>query len=105
MDSIEETIKINRLLDIYGKLLTTSQFEIMTDYYQYNLSLGEISDNRKISRTAVQDTIKNASKKLTNYEEKLGICKVFDDCKDGKNDKVIELIEEKIKNGIWIIKW
>lgn len=100
MDSISETIKINRLLDIYGRLLTKSQYEIMSDYYQYNLSLGEISENRNISRTAVQDAIKNATKNLMNYEEKVGICKVFDSCKDGKNNKIIDLIEEKIKNGI-----
>lgn len=100
MDSVIETVKINRLLDIYGRLLTKSQFEIMTDYYQYNLSLGEISENRNISRTAVQDAIKNATKNLANYEEKLGICKVFDESKDGKNNQVIDLIEEKIKNGI-----
>lgn len=100
MKSIDETIKINRLLDIYGRLLTKSQYEIMTDYYQYNLSLGEISENRKVSRTAVQDAIKNAIKNLANYEEKLGICGVFDSSKDGVNDKTIDMLEEKIKNGI-----
>lgn len=100
MDFISETVKINRLLDVYGRLLTTSQYEIMIDYYQYNLSLGEISENRNISRTAVQDAIKNATKNLEHYEEKVGICKVFDSSKDGKNDEIIDMIEERIKNGI-----
>lgn len=100
MNAVSETIKINRLIDIYGKLLTTSQYEIMLDYYQYNLSLGEISENRNISRTAVQDTIKKATNKLENYEEKIGICKVFDSCRDKNNADLLDLLEERIKNGI-----
>jgi len=102
MDSVVETVRINRLLDIYGRLLTTSQYEIMCDYYQANLSLAEISEIRKISRTAVQDAIKKSIEKLENCEEKLGICKVFDEYKD---NPIIEEIEGKIKNGIWIFKW
>lgn len=100
MDSIDETLLINRLLDFYGKLLTNSQYEIMTDYYNFNLSLGEISEERNISRTAVQDAIKTATKKLKDYEEKLQFCTIFDSFKDGKNDEIINKLEEKIKNGI-----
>ena len=33
MDAISKTVHINRLLDVYGRLLTKSQLEIMTDYY------------------------------------------------------------------------
>lgn len=97
MDNVIETVRINRLLDIYGRLLTKAQYEIMSDYYQANLSLSEISDMRKISRTAVQDALKKSIEKLENCEEKLGLCRVFDEYKD---NKTAQEIEGKIKNGI-----
>ena len=100
MNSINKTVEINRLLDIYGRLLTKQQYEIMSDYYYCDLSLSEISDLRKISRTAVSDAIKTATKKLRNYEEKVGICRVFDKNSNGNNTEIINKIEEDIKNGI-----
>ena len=97
MDNVIENVRINRLLDIYGRLLTKAQYEIMSDYYQANLSLSEISDMRKISRTAVQDALKKSIEKLENCEEKLGLCRVFDEYKD---NETAQEIEGKIKNGI-----
>lgn len=100
MDSVNKTIEINRLLDIYGRLLTKPQFEIMSDYYYCDLSLSEISELRKISRTAVSDAIKTATQKLEYYEEKLGICRVFDKNTAENSSEIIKKIEEDIKNGI-----
>lgn len=100
MAEIKKTVEVNRLLDIYGRLLTKQQYEIMTDYYDLDLSLSEISENRKISRTAVSDALKTATKKLQNFEEKVGICRVFDKNNAGSAGKIIEKLEEDIKNGI-----
>ena len=100
MDSVNKTIEINRLLDIYGRLLTKPQYEIMSDYYYCDLSLSEISELRKISRTAVSDAIKTATQKLEYYEEKLGICRVFDKNTAENSSEIIKKIEEDIKNGI-----
>ena len=100
MSEITKVEKINRLLDLYGRLLTKSQYEIMSDYYYCDLSLSEISEVRKISRTAVLDAIKQSTKKLENYEEKLGICKVFDKAKTNENSAIIDKLEEMIKDGI-----
>ena len=100
MSDVKRVEKINRLLDIYGRLLTKSQFEIMSDYYYCDLSLSEISEIRKITRTAVSDAIKNATKKLENYEQKLGVCRVFDSMKNSENSKLIDEIEERIKDGV-----
>lgn len=97
MSKIEETVYINRLLDIYGGLLSKVQYEILSDYYGANLSLSEISEIRQISRTAVSDAIKKGVEKLMNCEEKVGICGVFDEFKD---DEVAQKIEEKLRNGI-----
>ena len=100
MSEIKKTLEINRLLDIYGRLLTKQQLEIMSDYYYCDLSLSEISELRNISRTAVSDAIKTATKKLDNFEKNVGICRVFDENRDGKNDKIIDKLEGDLKNGI-----
>jgi len=99
MDNVLEIVQINRLLDIYGKLLTKSQYEIMKDYYDFNLSLSEISEMRKISRSAVQDSLKKSVAKLNEIEKKVGICKVIDSYKD-KNKQFVDEFEESLKNGI-----
>lgn len=100
MTEIKKTNEINRLLDIYGRLLTKQQYEIMSDYYYCDLSLSEISEMKNISRTAVSDAIKTATKKLDNFEKNLGICRVFDKNKTEKTSDIIEKLEEDIKNGI-----
>lgn len=100
MNDVKKVEKINRLLDIYGRLLTKAQYDIMSDYYYCDLSLSEISELRKITRTAVSDAIKKSTKKLEQFEEKLMICKVFDETKTSENSKIIEQLEERIKDGI-----
>ena len=101
MNNLDEFVYINKLLDLYGRLLTDSQSEIMNDYYVCNLSLSEISELRNISRTAVSDAMKVARQKLEHYEEKLGLLKTFDSLKQDKhNVEIINQIEERIKNGI-----
>ena len=100
MSEINKTLEINRLLDIYGRLLTKQQFEIMSDYYYCDLSLSEISELRNISRTAVSDAIKTATKKLDNFEKNLGICCVFDRNRNENNAEIIDKLEEDLKNGI-----
>ena len=100
MIEINKTIEINRLLDIYGRLLTKQQFEIMSDYYYCDLSLSEISELRNISRTAVSDAIKTATKKLDKFEKNVGICGVFDKNRNENNKEIIDKLEEDLKNGI-----
>lgn len=100
MNNLEKTLHINRLLDIYGKMLTSSQLDIMKDYYENDLSLSEISEIRNISRTAVSDTLKQGRQKLEKLEDNLGFVKAMDSLKDESNKEVLEQLEERIKNGI-----
>ena len=72
---IEDNIKIAKLIDVYGSLLTTKQMDIMTNYYFDNLTLSEIADNYNISRQAVNDCITQSTKILQNYEDKLQLIK------------------------------
>lgn len=68
---IEKNVKISILCDLYGKLLTEKQLELLNDYYNSDLSLSEIAENNNITRQAVRDNIKKGEKKLFEYEEKL----------------------------------
>ena len=62
---------INQLLDWYDKLLTDRQLDVMKLYYREDLSLTEIAENLKISRSAVYDLIKRTSALMEDYESKL----------------------------------
>ena len=68
---MEKNVKISMLCEIYGKLLTEKQLQILTDYYNNDLSLSEIAENNQITRQAVRDIIKKGENKLFELEEKL----------------------------------
>ena len=93
---MKEFVYYNNLFDIYGKLLTEKEQESFKDYYQEDLSLGEIAEIKNISRAAVQKTIKTVLEKLDYYEDILNIYK--------KNIKLKEVYDmsndEEIKNKI-----
>ena len=68
---MEKKVEVSILLEIYGKLLTKKQLDILTDYYNNDLSLSEIAENNHITRQAVNDIIKKGENKLFELEEKL----------------------------------
>ncbi len=72
---MEKNVKVSMLCQIYGKLLTQKQLEVLNDYYNNDLSLSEIAENNKITRQAVRDIIKKGENKLFELEEKLQIMK------------------------------
>lgn len=72
---MEKHIEISMLVEIYGKLLTEKQYQVISDYYNEDLSLSEIAENNNISRQGVRDIIKKGESKLFEYEEKLQIMK------------------------------
>ena len=59
------------LLDVYGKTLNKRQFDVMTAYYNEDLSLSEIADNMQISKQGVRDIIKRAETHLMKLEMQL----------------------------------
>ncbi|HJJ06035.1 MAG TPA: DNA-binding protein [Clostridiaceae bacterium] len=88
---MEKNVKVSILCQIYGKLLTKKQFEIITDYYDNDLSLSEIAENNQITRQAVRDIIKKSEKKLYELEEELSFME-----KQINYEKKINCIIEKI---------
>lgn len=68
---MEKHVEISMLCQIYGKMLTKKQYEIINDYCNNDLSLSEIAENNSITRQAVRDIIMKGEKKLFELEEKL----------------------------------
>lgn len=101
MNSIDEFEYINSLYEIYKKLLTDKQILIMDKYYIYNLSLSEISEDLKISRNAVSDTLKHVKEKLLDYEDKLKLNFKFKEVINKLN--ITNLTEEEKKEIIEVL--
>lgn len=68
---IEKMIRIGRLYDIYGALLTEHQRKCLELHYLQDLSLGEIAADFCVSRQAINDILRRAEESLEQYEEKL----------------------------------
>jgi len=95
MEKFEKTLKYNNLLRIYGSLLSDTQREIATSYYEYDLSLSEIAEEKSISRSAVEDALKKSMAKLDQLESSLHI---FENNKT--IESLIENIDEETKENI-----
>ena len=68
-----DNFEVINLIDTYGSLLTSRQYEILTSYYFDNLSFSEIGENYNISRQAISDSLHQSIKALESYEEKLNV--------------------------------
>ena len=84
---MEKNVEISVLCQLYGKVLTEKQYEVLTDYYNNDLSLSEIAENNNITRQAVRDIIKKGENRLYELEAGISLMK-----------KVLQ--EEKIKSKI-----
>ena len=111
---MERNVEVSMLCEIYGKLLTTKQLEVLTDYYNNDLSLSEIAENNKITRQAVRDIIKKGENKLFELEEKLSfmekmmeqekliqevlneLSKIQDDSSDKKIEKILKNVRKEL---------
>ncbi len=77
----------NQLFDIYRNLLTSIEQETFINYYEEDLSLSEIAENRNITKSSVGKTLKGSIDKLLYFENIL---------KDlSKKKKLENLLEEE----------
>ena len=93
INELDEFSLINQLFDLYGELLTEKQRQVIEEYFSYNLSLSEISEELNISRSAVKDSLEHAKNNLLNYEEKIQLLKKI---KAIENMDIDLTIKEKI---------
>lgn len=101
--SIEETVRLNDLFDIYKGLLTEKQNAYFSYYYRDDYSLSEIAELMDVSRNAVHEQVKNVVERLNHYEGILGfhkqkrqIIQLLETLSDriGNQDGTAEIIEE-----------
>lgn len=73
---MKDDLRFLRLWDVYSPLLTATQKEITDLYFNYDLSLGEIAEQKGVSRQSVSDCLAKSRKQLEAYEEKLGFVRL-----------------------------
>ena len=76
---MKDELKFLQLWDLYSPLLTATQREITDLYFNFDLSLGEIAEQKGVSRQSVSDCLGKCRKQLEKYDEKLGFLKMLTD--------------------------
>ncbi len=76
---MKDDLQFVRLLDLYSPLLTKTQQEITHLYFNCDLSLAEIAEEKNVSRQSVSDCLHTCRKQLETYEEKLGFAKTLEE--------------------------
>ena len=91
-EKLREIVELSRLYDIYGELLSDHNRVVFEDYVLNNYSLGEIAGEVDISRQGVRDIVVRCSKKLRDYEARLGYLKRIDETSEYL-EEMIEMLE------------
>ena len=76
-EKMKDDLHFLQLWDMYSSLLTATQKEITDLYFNYDLSLGEIAEQKGVSRQSVSDCLQKSRKQMEKYEEKLGFLKTL----------------------------
>ena len=92
---LQDFVKYGRLFEIYGGLLSGDRQKIMTSYFEYNMTLVEIAEERKVTRQAILDAIDKSCEKLDKFEKILHIAS--DRQKLSKD--LVDINDMAIKNG------
>ena len=103
---MEKNIKVSMLCQIYGKMLTEKQYEVINDYYNNDLSLSEIAENNNITRqgenklfeleeklTFMEKTLKQERKLQQILEE---LSKIENTSSDKKIEKILNHVREEL---------
>ena len=92
----EKNLRLASLLDFYGEVLSERKQEVLSLYYNEDLSLAEIAEEIGISRQGVRDLIKKAEDELSFLEEKLGLQKKFNEALS-QSDRLFDMmIKEQV---------
>ncbi len=72
---MKSDLRFIRLLDLYTPLLTKTQQEIVHLYFDCDLSLAEIAEEKGVSRQSVSDCLQKCRLQVETFEQKLGFAK------------------------------
>lgn len=90
----EKNLRLASLLDFYGEVLSQRKQEVLSLYYNEDLSLAEIAEEIGISRQGVRDLIKKAEEELIFLEDKLGLQKKLYEALE-QSDRIFELMNRE----------
>ena len=76
---MKDDLQFLKLWDLYSPLLTATQREITDLYFNYDLSLAEIAEQKGVSRQSVSDCLQKCRKQLESYDAKLQFDKALTD--------------------------
>ncbi len=100
MSELDRRVRLVRLYDLYGPLLSPAQRRAFESRYLEDLSLGESAEEEGISRAGIQDAVKKAERKLEDLERRLHFLlrleRALSLLAEGKDDEAKEILE----NGI-----
>ncbi|MBQ7880039.1 MAG: DNA-binding protein [Clostridia bacterium] len=102
---MKDDLHFIRLWDLYSPLLTANQREITDLYFNYDLSLAEIAEQKGVSRQSVSDCLNKSRKQLEDYDKKLGFIKLLDGGDAAFSAYMTEVsrwIEEKKNSPQWL---
>lgn len=91
----EQRMRLVRLYDIYGGLLTERQQKYMEMHFCNDLSLSEIADEYGVSRQAIYDLLRRTEQILEKYESKLRLLQ-----RDKENNELLLHAEELLSDYI-----
>ena len=74
---MEKLLEDSLLYDFYSVMLTDHQRQVYQDFVMGDLSLGEIAQERGISRQGVHDMLKRTRRQLQEYESRLHLVDKF----------------------------
>ncbi len=67
-----DKVAFMRLWDLYGELLTPTQREITDMYFNLDLTVSEIAQQKGVSRQSVSECLALCKAQLAGFEDKLG---------------------------------
>lgn len=92
---IEKMIRVGRLYDFYGSLLTDRQRKCIEMHYLQDLSLGEIAAEFGVSRQAVNDILRRTEEAMEQYEAGLQLFQ-----QEKKQDDVLHQVRDLIMDAM-----
>ena len=112
-DSFKQRIRLGRLYDVYGPLLTAKQQSCMELYFCDDLSLAEIAAELDVSRQAVHDLIHRVEQILERYETKMKLlereekqqllrmeaCRLLDGYMETNNTELLKRLKNLLKDS------
>jgi len=99
---IEKKIRMAKLNECYGKVLTEYQSEMVRLYYDCDISLSELAEDYGISRQAVRDVLVRAEGILNELESKLTFLERTEELRDSIGG-IMEQVDDTVKDALQLL--